>query len=54
MACTPCKKRRQMLADAQKAAGIKGVVKAIPAVIRDTVKNPPTMPTIRSKRTWGK
>lgn len=43
MTCTPCQKRRQMLADAKKAEGLKGVVKAIPAVVKDAVKNPPTM-----------
>lgn len=36
-----------MLAEARKAAGVKGVVKAIPSVIRDVVKNPPN---IRGKR----
>lgn len=41
MACGPCAKRRQMLADAQKAGGVKAVVKTMPTVIRDTIKNPP-------------
>lgn len=47
MTCSSCEKRRQMLADARKKAGLKGVVKALPAVMRDTVKNPPN---IRNKR----
>lgn len=41
MACGPCEKRRQMLAEARKQAGVKGMVKALPSVIKDTVKNPP-------------
>jgi len=47
MACSSCEKRRQMLAEARKQAGLKGVVKALPKVMRDTVKNPPN---IRNKR----
>lgn len=47
MACTPCENRRRMLADAGKRAGVKGVLKALPAVVRDTIKNPPD---IRKKR----
>lgn len=43
MACGPCEKRRQMIADARKKAGIKGVVKALPSIVRDTVKNPPNI-----------
>lgn len=45
--CFSCQMRRKMLAEARKAAGIKGVVKAVPTVIRDVVKNPPN---IRGKR----
>lgn len=48
MACSPCQKRRQMLADAKKAAGIKGVVKALPAVVADAVKNPPKLKVERN------
>lgn len=47
MACSSCEQRRKMLAEARKAAGLKGVVKAMPTVIRDVVKNPPN---IRNKR----
>ncbi|CAN7390915.1 hypothetical protein [Neorhizobium sp. LjRoot104] len=47
MACSSCEQRRKMLAEARKQAGLKGVVKAIPTVIRDVVKNPPN---IRGKR----
>jgi hypothetical protein len=37
-----------MIAEARKqAGGIKGVVKVLPKVIRDTLKNPPN---IRNKR----
>ena len=47
MACGSCEQRRKMLADARKKSGVKGVVKAVPNVIRDIVKNPPN---IRIKR----
>lgn len=47
MACSSCEQRRKMLAEARKKAGLKGVVKTIPTVIRDVVKNPPN---IRGKR----
>lgn len=47
MTCSSCEQRRKMLADARKAAGLKGVVKTIPTVIRDVVKNPPKL---RDKR----
>lgn len=43
MACGSCEKRRQMLAEARKQAGVKGVVKVLPKVLRDTVKNPPNI-----------
>lgn len=43
MSCTPCARRRKMLAEAAKAQGMKGVAKAIPAIVRDTVKNPPKL-----------
>lgn len=47
MACSSCEQRRKLLAEARKKAGLKGVVKAVPTVIRDVVKNPPN---IRGKR----
>lgn len=47
MACGSCEQRRKILADVRKKAGLKGVAKAIPSVIRDVVKNPPN---IRGKR----
>jgi len=47
LGCFTCQARREMLAAARKEAGLKGVVKAIPSVIRDTVKNPPKL---RDKR----
>ncbi|MDO9417021.1 hypothetical protein [Pararhizobium sp.] len=40
MACGSCEKRRKMLADARKQ-GVKGVVKALPTVARDILRNPP-------------
>lgn len=43
MACGPCEKRRQMLADAKRKDGAKGVVNAIPKVMRDLIKNPPNI-----------
>lgn len=43
MACGPCEKRRQMIAEARRNGGIKAVLKAVPSVIRDTVKNPPKL-----------
>jgi hypothetical protein len=43
MACGPCEKRRQMIAEARKKAGIKGVVKSLPMIARDIVKNPPNI-----------
>lgn len=48
MTCSPCQKRRQMLADAKKAEGLKGVVKALPAVAADTIKNPPKLKVQRN------
>lgn len=36
-----------MIAEARQNGGIKAVVKAVPSVIRDTVKNPPKL---RDKR----
>lgn len=50
MACSSCEKRRQMLAEAKKRDGLKGVVKAVPAIVRDTIKNPPNI----RKRKWVK
>ncbi|WP_153315475.1 hypothetical protein [Agrobacterium tumefaciens] len=50
MPCSSCEKRRQMLAEARKQAGLKGVVKELPNIIRDTVKNPPNI----RKRKWVK
>lgn len=41
--CTPCQKRRQMLADAKKAQGLKGIAKVLPAVAHDVVRNPPRL-----------
>lgn len=43
MSCTPCQRRRQMLAEAKEKGGAKGVMKIIPAVVKDTVKNPPQL-----------
>lgn len=43
MACGPCEKRRQMIAEARKKAGAKGVLKVLPKVARDVVKNPPNL-----------
>jgi hypothetical protein len=43
MACGPCEKRRQMIAAARKQAGAKGVLKVLPKVARDVVKNPPNI-----------
>lgn len=43
MSCTPCQRRRQMLAEAKERGGAKGVMKVIPAVVKDVVKNPPRM-----------
>lgn len=43
MACGPCEKRRQMIAEARKQAGAKGVLKVLPKVARDVVKNPPNI-----------
>jgi hypothetical protein len=45
--CDPCRKRRELLAQVRKQQGVKGVLKAVPTVIRDVVKNPPN---IRGKR----
>ncbi|MBG6211694.1 hypothetical protein IWQ49_006385 [Labrenzia sp. EL_126] len=41
MACGSCQKRRQMIAEARRKAGVRGVIKASPAIVRDTIKNPP-------------
>lgn len=41
MACSPCEKRRQMLAEARRQGGAKGVLKVLPKVARDTIRNPP-------------
>lgn len=43
MAYGPCARRRKMLAEAAKAEGLKGIAKAIPSVVKDTVKNPPKL-----------
>lgn len=43
MSCTPCQRRRQMLTQAKEKGGAKGVLKIIPAVVKDTVKNPPRL-----------
>lgn len=43
MACGSCEKRRQMIAEARKQAGAKGVLKVLPKVARDVVKNPPNI-----------
>lgn len=50
MACSSCEKRRQMIAEAKKRDGLKGVVKELPNIIRDAVKNPPNI----RKRKWVK
>ncbi|MGV1985602.1 hypothetical protein ACQZ5N_03210 [Agrobacterium sp. 22-221-1] len=50
MACSSCEKRLQMLAEAKKRDGLKGVVKELPNIIRDTVKNPPNI----RKHKWVK
>lgn len=43
MPCGPCEKRRQMIAEARKQAGAKGILKVLPKVARDVVKNPPNI-----------
>lgn len=43
MSCTPCQRRRQMLVEAKERGGVKGLIKAVPAVLKDAVKNPPQM-----------
>lgn len=43
MSCTPCQRRRQMLAEAKERGGAKGVMKIIPAVMKHTIKNPPRL-----------
>ncbi|MDH0869745.1 hypothetical protein [Agrobacterium pusense] len=50
MPCSSCEKRRQMLAEAKKRDGLKGMIKELPAIVRDTVKNPPNI----RKRKWVK
>jgi hypothetical protein len=47
MACSSCEKRRQMLAAAKKNAGVVGVIKALPSIVRDTVKNPPNIRRVK-------
>lgn len=39
-----------MLAEAKKRDGFKGVIKELPSIVRDTVKNPPNI----RKRKWVK
>ena len=41
MACKACRKRRQKMADAYRQEGVKGALKALPAVVRDTIQHPP-------------
>jgi hypothetical protein len=43
MACSPCEKRRRIIAEARKKAGFKGVIRIAPAIVRDTVRNPPSI-----------
>jgi len=39
--CGPCQQRRQMIAEARQSAGLPGVMRALPMIARDIVKNPP-------------
>lgn len=43
MACSSCEQRRRMIAEARKQTGLKGVIKVLPKIAADTVKNPPTI-----------
>ncbi|QQM29306.1 hypothetical protein JET14_13320 [Martelella lutilitoris] len=43
MVCAACLKRRKMIEEARKREGVKGVLKIAPAVIKDTIKNPPNI-----------
>ena len=44
MACRSCEERRRILAEAKVKAGFRGVVRAIPAVGRHLMANPPSLP----------
>lgn len=52
--CGPCGRRRKMAADAYRRDGLPGVVKALPAIVRDTIRNPPNIRTPDWKRKWPK
>lgn len=43
MVCAACRKRRKMIDEARKREGAKGIAKIVPAVIKDTIKNPPNI-----------
>lgn len=43
MACKACEERRQMIASAYKAGGIKAVVKKTPAIASHLVRHRPTI-----------
>lgn len=43
MACKSCEERRQMIASAYKAGGVKAVVKASPAIAVHIVRNRPAI-----------
>ncbi len=43
MPCGSCEKRRQMIAEARKQGGVKGVVKSLPKIVRHFVNNRPVI-----------
>lgn len=43
MACKSCEERRQMIASAYKAGGVKGVVKATPAIASHLYRHRPAI-----------
>ena len=43
MACKSCEERRQMIASAYKAGGVKAVVKKSPVIAAHIVRNRPTI-----------
>ena len=43
MACKSCEERRQMIASAYKAGGVKDVIKRAPAVAAHLVRNRPAI-----------
>lgn len=45
--CSGCERRRKMIKEGYEKGGVKGAVKAVPAVVRDIIKG--GEPNIRGK-----